>query len=55
MDERPPGGLFLNRKELLKADEQRQISKVYVSAFLQATLLGEEQLQTTCSKIIGLG
>ncbi|MDQ8736683.1 alpha/beta hydrolase [Paenibacillus sp. LHD-38] len=42
MDERPPGGLFLNRKELLKADEQRQISKVYVSAFLQETLLGQE-------------
>ncbi|CAM4520322.1 dienelactone hydrolase [Paenibacillus endophyticus] len=41
MDERPPGGLFLNRKELLQADEQRLISKVYVSAFLQATLLGE--------------
>lgn len=41
MDERPPGGLFLNRKELLEADEQRQISKVYVSAFLQATLLGQ--------------
>jgi len=43
MDERPPGGLFLNRKQLLEADEQRQISKVYVSAFLQATLLGDEQ------------
>ncbi len=43
MDERPPGGLFLNRKQLLEADEQRQISKVYVSAFLQATLLGNEK------------
>ncbi|WP_054024241.1 alpha/beta hydrolase family protein [Bacillus sp. FJAT-28004] len=41
MDERPPGGLFLSRKELLAASEQRQISKVYVSAFLQATLLEE--------------
>ncbi|WP_162341500.1 alpha/beta hydrolase family protein [Paenibacillus paridis] len=41
MDERPPGGLFLSRKQLLKAEEQRQISKVYVSAFLQATLLGD--------------
>ncbi|WP_138753363.1 alpha/beta hydrolase [Paenibacillus sinopodophylli] len=39
MDERPPGGLFLNRRNLLQADEQRLISKVYVSAFLQATLL----------------
>lgn len=43
MDERPPSGLFLNRAEMLKADEQRQISKVYVSAFLQATLLGDEK------------
>ncbi|NIK77420.1 hypothetical protein FHS15_002556 [Paenibacillus castaneae] len=42
MDERPPGGLFLNRNGLLQPEEQRQISKVYVSAFLQATLLGEE-------------
>jgi dienelactone hydrolase len=42
MDERPPGGLFLNRQDLLEAKEQRQISKVYVSAFLQATLLGDE-------------
>ncbi|OBZ08151.1 MFS transporter [Bacillus sp. FJAT-26390] len=42
MDERPPGGLFLNRQDLLEAEEQRQISKVYVSAFLQATLLGDE-------------
>ncbi|WP_083681722.1 hypothetical protein [Paenibacillus sp. FSL A5-0031] len=41
MDERPPGGLFLSRKELLAAEDQRQVSKVYVSAFLQATLLGE--------------
>jgi dienelactone hydrolase len=45
MDERPPGGLFLNRHNLLEADEQRQISKVYVSAFLQATLLGDERYQ----------
>lgn len=42
MDERPPGGLFLNRKGMLDGEEQRQVSKVYVSAFLQATLLGED-------------
>lgn len=45
MDERPPGGLFLNRQNLLEAEEQRQISKVYVSAFLQATLLGDERYE----------
>lgn len=45
MDERPPGGLFLNRKGLLKEEEQRQISKVYISAFLQASLLGEKEYE----------
>ncbi|WP_036718570.1 chlorophyllase/cutinase-like alpha/beta fold protein [Paenibacillus harenae] len=40
-DERSPGGLFLNRAGLLEEEEQRDISKIYVSAFLQATLLGE--------------
>lgn len=43
MDERSPGGLFLNREGLLEPEEQRQISKVYVSAFLQSTLLGDDR------------
>lgn len=43
MDERPPGGLFLNRKGLLESEDQRQLSKVYISAFLEATLLGERE------------
>lgn len=43
MDEHPPGGLFLNRDGLLAAEEQRLISKVYVSAFLQITLLGHSE------------
>lgn len=43
IDEHPPGGLFLNRDGLLAAEEQRQISKVYVSAFLQITLLGHSE------------
>jgi hypothetical protein len=43
MDEHPPGGLFLNREGLLETGEQQQISKVYVSAFLQITLLGHSE------------
>ncbi|MCA0754565.1 alpha/beta hydrolase [Paenibacillus sp. N4] len=45
MDERPPGGLFLNRNELLEEEDQRQISKVYISAFLQTALLGEKEYE----------
>lgn len=40
-DERLPGGLFLNRKGLMDAEEQRIIAKVYISAFLEATLKGQ--------------
>lgn len=35
-------GLFLNRKSLLTADEQQQIAKVYISAFLEVTLKGQD-------------
>ncbi|MFF2090293.1 alpha/beta hydrolase [Paenibacillus sp. NPDC058174] len=42
MDESLPGGLLLNQKGMLKAEEQRQIAKVYVSAFLETTLNGQE-------------
>lgn len=35
-------GLFLNRKALLSEDEQQQIAKVYISAFLEATLKGQD-------------
>ncbi|MFD2116096.1 hypothetical protein ACFSTH_05035 [Paenibacillus yanchengensis] len=37
-DERLPGGLFLNRSNMLTAEEQQQIAKVYIAAFLQAAL-----------------
>lgn len=40
-DERLPGGLFLNREGLMDAEEQRLIAKVYISAFLEATLMGQ--------------
>lgn len=42
MDERLPGGLFLNHRELLPASEQRKIAQVYISSFLEATLNGND-------------
>lgn len=41
MDERLPGGMFLNRQGMLDGDEQREIAKLYISAFLEATLHDE--------------
>ena len=37
-----PLSALLNRKPLLPAEEQRQIAKVYIAAFLAATLRGEQ-------------
>ncbi len=34
-----PKGLLLNQSEMMLASEQRQIAKVYISAFLETTLL----------------
>ena len=34
-------GVFLNREALLTQDQQQQIAKLYLSAFLEATLKGE--------------
>ncbi|WP_262675339.1 alpha/beta hydrolase family protein [Paenibacillus sp. J5C2022] len=42
MDEKWPGGLMLNDRNMLSGEEQRQIAKVYISAFLEATLLGNQ-------------
>ncbi|MHA7962750.1 alpha/beta hydrolase [Paenibacillus sp. CAU 1782] len=42
MDERLPGGLFLNSRNLLSQGEQQKIAQVYVSSFLEATLQGNE-------------
>ena len=36
-----PGGLLLNTKELLDGEDQRQIAKVYISAFLDLSLKGD--------------
>lgn len=38
-----PLGLILNRKPLLDGEEQRRISKVYITAFLEAALLGKTE------------
>ncbi|PKP34704.1 MAG: hypothetical protein CVU00_05620 [Bacteroidetes bacterium HGW-Bacteroidetes-17] len=37
-----PGALLLNTKALLKGEEQRQIAKVYMGAFLEMTLKGNQ-------------
>ena len=37
-DRGPPRGLLLNRAALLSGDEQRQVAKVYITAFLAATM-----------------
>lgn len=42
-DGSPPGGWVLNLKPLIGGEEQRRISKVYISAFLEATLRGGRQ------------
>ncbi|MBY0013766.1 poly(ethylene terephthalate) hydrolase family protein [Paenibacillus typhae] len=40
-DQSLPAGLFLSRAQIMDGDEQRQIAKVYVSAFLETTLHGQ--------------
>lgn len=37
-----PDGYLLNTKPLLTGEEQRQIAKIYISAFLDVTLKGED-------------
>jgi len=38
-----PASLFLNRKPLLSEREQREIAKVYITGFLETTLMGKKQ------------
>ncbi|MFD0958661.1 alpha/beta hydrolase family protein [Paenibacillus chungangensis] len=42
MDEKWPGGLMLNDRNMLSGEEQRHIAKVYISAFLESTLLANQ-------------
>lgn len=44
-DQTFPTGLFLSRADIMDGAEQRQIAKVYVSAFLEATLHGRSEYQ----------
>lgn len=44
-DQALPAGLFLNRADIMDGAEQRQIAKVYVSAFLETTLHGKAEYQ----------
>lgn len=43
MDMRLPGGLFLNRAQMMDPEEQREVAKVYISAFIESTLGGNDQ------------
>lgn len=43
MDQKLPGGLFLNSSEIMDAADQREIAKVYISAFIDSTLGGNDQ------------
>ncbi|QAY66282.1 alpha/beta hydrolase family protein [Paenibacillus protaetiae] len=42
MDEVPPGGLLLNLRRLMNGEDQREVAKVYISAFLDTTLKGDK-------------
>lgn len=42
MDDSLPGGLLLSRRDMIEANDQRQIAKVYVSAFLESALHGSK-------------
>ncbi|RKL68824.1 alpha/beta hydrolase [Salipaludibacillus neizhouensis] len=43
MDMRLPGGIFLNRQQMMNEEAQQEVAKVYISAFLETTLLGQEE------------
>jgi len=43
LDEPLPGGLFLNLRDLMDGEDQRTAAKVYLSAFLEATLQGKTE------------
>ena len=44
-DSGQPYGSLLNKKALIPMEEQLEIGKVYISAFLQATLLGKREYE----------
>lgn len=42
-DMRLPGGMFLSREQMMEPEEQRELTNVFLTAFLEATLRGEDQ------------
>lgn len=50
VDQPSPYWWFMNRKELMDPDMQREITKVYVSAFLDATLKGKQEYRQIFSE-----
>ncbi|QYR23310.1 alpha/beta hydrolase [Paenibacillus sp. sptzw28] len=42
MDDSLPGGLLLNRRGMMDGSDQREVTKVYVSAFLETALHGNQ-------------
>ncbi|MBP3961491.1 chlorophyllase/cutinase-like alpha/beta fold protein [Paenibacillus lignilyticus] len=45
MDDSLPGGLLLRRSGMIPAEDQREIAKVYISAFLEAALYGKKEYE----------
>ncbi|CAG9619930.1 hypothetical protein [Sutcliffiella rhizosphaerae] len=45
MDQPAPYWWFMNRKELMTPDTQRDITKIYIASFLDATLKGKKELK----------
>ncbi|KUO52893.1 MAG: hypothetical protein APF76_14810 [Desulfitibacter sp. BRH_c19] len=43
MDQKLPGGLFLKYSQIMDATDQREVAKVYISAFIESTLGGNDQ------------
>lgn len=46
VDQPSPYWWFMNRKELMEPEVQRDITKLYIASFLDATLKGEERYRT---------
>ncbi|URN94297.1 MAG: hypothetical protein NAG76_21150 [Candidatus Pristimantibacillus lignocellulolyticus] len=44
-DEQFPGAILLNTEDLMSGDDQRQAAQIYISSFLQASLLQQDQFK----------
>ncbi|EEG78890.1 alpha/beta hydrolase family protein [Dethiobacter alkaliphilus] len=43
MDSSPPRGLFLNLRDIMEPQEQQKVTQVYIAAFLETALRGNQQ------------